>query len=98
MSEFESVNYFKDRAIHDDPYEYYDWLRAKHPVWQEPRYGAFMVTGLPAGEYYFAAFADLEPGEWNDPAWLDRMTGSAMMVTLRDGEIATENARLGERR
>ncbi|MBV9412733.1 MAG: cytochrome P450, partial [Acidimicrobiia bacterium] len=45
MAEFETVNFFKDRAIHDDPYAYYDWLRSQHPVWQEPNYGVFMVTG-----------------------------------------------------
>jgi cytochrome P450 len=45
MSEFATVNFFKDRAIHDDPYPYYDWLRQQSPVWQEPRYGVFMVTG-----------------------------------------------------
>src|SRR5437899_2562883 len=45
MAEFETVNFFKDRSIHDDPYAYYDSLRAQHPVWQEPHYGVYMVTG-----------------------------------------------------
>jgi cytochrome P450 family 150 subfamily A5 len=45
VTEFESVNFFKDRAIQDDPYAYYDWLRAQNPVWQEPRYGIFMISG-----------------------------------------------------
>jgi cytochrome P450 family 150 subfamily A5 len=45
MGEFEAVNFFKDRSIHDDPYPYYDWLRAQSPVWREPHYGVFMVTG-----------------------------------------------------
>lgn len=45
MSEFATVNFFKDRAIHDDPYPYYDWLRQQSPVWQEPHYGVFMITG-----------------------------------------------------
>ena len=45
MSDFATVNFFKDRAIHDDPYPYYDWLRQQSPVWQEPHYGVFMVTG-----------------------------------------------------
>ncbi len=46
MSEFESVNFFKDRAIHDEPYGYYDWLRQQSPVWREPHYGVYMVTGF----------------------------------------------------
>src|SRR5437588_9695577 len=45
MSEFETTNFFRDRSIHDDPYPYYKWLRDQSPVWQEPHYGVFMVTG-----------------------------------------------------
>ncbi|MBV8434541.1 MAG: cytochrome P450 [Candidatus Eremiobacteraeota bacterium] len=45
MTGFETVNFFKDRAVQDDPYAYYDWLHAQHPVWQEQRYGIFMVSG-----------------------------------------------------
>jgi cytochrome P450 family 150 subfamily A5 len=45
MSDFATVNFFKDRAIHDDPYPYYEWLRQQSPVWQEPHYGVFMITG-----------------------------------------------------
>jgi cytochrome P450 len=45
MTAFENVNFFTDRAIQDDPYPYFDWVRAQSPVWREPRYGVFMVTG-----------------------------------------------------
>ena len=45
MSGFDTVNFFKDREVQDDPHPYYDWLRAQSPVWQEPRYGAYVVTG-----------------------------------------------------
>jgi cytochrome P450 family 150 subfamily A5 len=45
VTDFASVNYFRDQAVYDDPYAYYDWLRDQHPVWQEPNYGVFMVTG-----------------------------------------------------
>ena len=47
MSEFDGVNFFTDRAVQDDPYPYFDWVREQGPVWQEPRYGVFMVTGHP---------------------------------------------------
>ena len=47
MSEFESVNFFADRAIQDDPYPYFDWVRNQNPVWQEPNYGMFIITGHP---------------------------------------------------
>jgi cytochrome P450 len=45
MSDFENVNFFTDRAVQDDPYPYFDWVRAQGPVWREPNYGLFMITG-----------------------------------------------------
>jgi cytochrome P450 len=47
MTDFETVNFFTDRSIQDDPYAYFDWVREQGPVWQEPRYGVFMITGHP---------------------------------------------------
>jgi cytochrome P450 len=45
MSDLEATNFFRDRAVQDDPYPYYDALREQSPVWQEPHHGVFMVTG-----------------------------------------------------
>jgi cytochrome P450 family 150 subfamily A5 len=45
VSDFADVNFFRDRGIQDDPYPYFDWVRAQHPVWQEPHYGVYLVTG-----------------------------------------------------
>jgi cytochrome P450 len=47
MADFAHVNFFTDRAVQDDPYPYFDWVREQGPVWQEPHYGVFMVTGHP---------------------------------------------------
>jgi Carboxypeptidase regulatory-like domain len=57
--------------------------------------GAFSSKGLPAGEYFLAALTDLEPGEWNDPTLLEQLAGSAIKVTLRDGEMTTQDVRIG---
>ena len=57
--------------------------------------GTFSVKGLPAGEYFLAALTDLDAGEWNDPALLEHLVGSAVKVTLRDGETTTQNIRIG---
>ena len=57
--------------------------------------GAFSVKGLPPGEYFLAALSDLETGEWNDPALLEQLAGSAAKVTLRDGETTTQDFRIG---
>ena len=41
----EDINFFKDPSIHLDPYPYFDALREKGPIWQEPYFGVYMVTG-----------------------------------------------------
>lgn len=45
MTDLLQANFFRDRAVQDDPYPYFDALRDANPVWQEPHYGVFMVTG-----------------------------------------------------
>ncbi|HVW80277.1 MAG TPA: cytochrome P450 [Mycobacteriales bacterium] len=44
-TDFSTVNFFKDAAIQADPYPYFDWVREQSPVWQEPGYGVYMITG-----------------------------------------------------
>jgi hypothetical protein len=51
--------------------------------------------GLPPGEYFLAAPADLETGEWNDPVLLDQLVRSSAKVTLRDGELTKQDFRVG---
>lgn len=57
--------------------------------------GAFAFRGLPGGEYYLAAIDDVEPGEWFDPAFLQRLLPSAMKLTLGEGEEKVQDIRLG---
>ena len=45
MTDLETANFFRDRAVQDDPYPYFDALRKRGPIWREPHYGVFMVTG-----------------------------------------------------
>lgn len=63
MDDFETVNFFRDRAVQDDPYPYFDWVREQGPVWQEPNHGVFMVTGHPEAMQVYgdpATFPDHE--------------------------------------
>ena len=39
MTDLATANFFRDRAVQDDPYPYFDAVRAASPVWQEPHYG-----------------------------------------------------------
>src|ERR1700683_2617506 len=64
MSTFEDANFFTDRPIQDDPYDYFDWVRQQGPVWQESRYGLFMITGHPEAMAVYsdpATFPDGDP-------------------------------------
>ncbi len=45
MSDLATANFFRDRAVQDDPYPYFDAVREQGPIWQEPHFGVFMVTG-----------------------------------------------------
>jgi hypothetical protein len=57
--------------------------------------GSYSVKGLPPGEYYLAAPTDLETGEWNDPVLLEQLVRSSARITLRDGEMASQDFRIG---
>ncbi len=63
MTDFGTVNFFTDRAVQDDPYPYFDWVREQGPVWQEPRYGVFMVTGHPEAMEVYGDPATFPPHE-----------------------------------
>jgi cytochrome P450 len=55
MTDLASVDYFSDQAISQDPYGYWDYLRAQGPVFREPSYGVVAVTGY---QEVLAAFKD----------------------------------------
>jgi hypothetical protein len=45
VTDLQTANLFRDRSLQDDPYDYFDALRSESPVWREPHFGIFMVTG-----------------------------------------------------
>jgi cytochrome P450 len=51
--DYSSVDIFSDASLVEDPYPYYEFVRALGPVWREPRHGMFVVTGYDeAAEIY----------------------------------------------
>lgn len=56
--------------------------------------GRFVITDLPAGEYYLAGLTDLDPGAWQDPAFLDQVASIAVKITLAEGEKKTQDLRI----
>jgi cytochrome P450 len=53
----DAIDFFRAGPLYQDPYAYYEALRARGPVWREPHRGVVMVTG------YAEAMA-----VYNDPA------------------------------
>ena len=45
-TDFDAVDYFRTPALYQDPYPYYEYLRAHGPVWREPHWGVVMITGF----------------------------------------------------
>jgi hypothetical protein len=56
---------------------------------------AFTISDLPAGEYVVSAVEDAEPGEWFDPAFLQRLLPSGVKVVVSEGETKTQDVRAG---
>ena len=57
MTDFATADYFSDQEIAQEPYEYLYYLREQTPVFQEPKYHVYAVTGY---DETVAAFKDHE--------------------------------------
>lgn len=56
--------------------------------------GRFSFSNLPAGDYRLVAITDAEPGQWFDPAFLRELAGSALSITIGDGEQRVQDIRV----
>ncbi len=56
--------------------------------------GSYVFAGLPAGKYYLAAVTGLDTRELASTAFLESLIGSAITVTLSDGERKTQDVKL----
>jgi cytochrome P450 len=45
VDKLEAMDFFRDEALLEDPYPYYEALRAKCPVYREPNHDVVMVSG-----------------------------------------------------
>jgi uncharacterized protein (DUF2141 family) len=57
--------------------------------------GVFTFRNLPAGEYMVTAVDDVEPGEWFDPAFLQRIAPAGTRVVVSDGEQKVQDLQVG---
>ena len=45
MTDFDSIDFFSDRSVVENPYPYFEYLREKCPAFREPHHGVVAVTG-----------------------------------------------------
>ena len=57
--------------------------------------GRFTVRNLLAGEYQIAALTDVASGEAFDPAFLEKLVGHTVVVSLGEGEKKVQDIRIG---
>jgi hypothetical protein len=67
------------------------WLR---PPTRPASDGRFTISGLPPGEYYFAALTRFDPQEWYTPAFLEQVVPGALKVTLTEGRTTVQDVKL----
>jgi cytochrome P450 len=60
MTDYDSVDFFADASLLEDPYPYFDYLRSKCPVLPTPHHGVVAVSG-----YEEAAEVYLNPDEFS---------------------------------
>jgi hypothetical protein len=57
--------------------------------------GRYAIADLPPGAYLLAAIADIDEGDWLDPAFLEQLVPGSVPIAIREGETTVQNLRLG---
>lgn len=75
-----------------DPRQWGPFSRRIHAV-RPSSDGSYLVEHLPPGEYFLALAADVEEGEWQDRAFLQRLAGSALKIDVNEGQRLVRDLR-----
>ena len=59
--------------------------------------GTYIFRKVPPGDYLLAATTDVEPGEWMDPAFLQRLSPGALAISVAEGDQKVQDLQLGKR-
>jgi protocatechuate 3,4-dioxygenase beta subunit len=57
--------------------------------------GAYVMRNVIPGEYFLAAVEDVEPSEWFDPEFLQRILPMATRITIGEGEKKVQDLKAG---
>jgi len=55
----------------------------------------FVLSDLPAGDYYLAALTDLDPLDWQTPGSLEQIVPFGVRVHIEDGEKKVQDLKIG---
>ena len=55
MADYESVDFFTDESLNEDPYLYFDHLRARCPILPTAHHGVVAVSGFLPREYWMCS-------------------------------------------
>jgi hypothetical protein len=70
--------------------------RGRRSCARASRSGTFLVSGLPPGEYFIVAVSDAVAGNWQEPAFLQRLARIATRFTLTPGQNLTQTLSTAE--
>lgn len=56
--------------------------------------GQFIFGNVPPGDYRLATVVDVEPGAWQDTAYLQQLETGALRVSVAEGERKVQNVRI----
>jgi hypothetical protein len=56
--------------------------------------GNFSIVDLPAGDYLIAALTDIEPDEWQQPAFLETLVPTSVKISIADGQKVRQDLRI----
>jgi hypothetical protein len=56
--------------------------------------GRFSFIDLPVGDYFVAALTDVEPNEWQESGFLERIVPASLKITIGDSEKKVQDLRL----
>ena len=65
MTDFDAIDFFRDRAFIADPYPYFEFLRGQCPVRRESHHDVVMVTGYEEAIAVFKSNVERYPASAN---------------------------------
>ena len=83
--DFATADFFRNRALTQDPYAYYDWVREQGRVWREPNRGVVIISGF-----------DEAIAELSERLGLAKGTVHGLLKALQQARLVEQEAESGK--